>query len=175
MIDVTDNADEVRRDVAEAERAISDHIRRGVERAVTEGAEEARSHIHSVSGRLAEKTTGRVEVSAPGGATGVIEAGTEYASFVEEGTEPHAILPKAAAGLVGPLPEGQSRRKRGTGAPRSFLSWVGADGAQHFAREVHHPGTQPHPFLGPAYLKAERVLEAEAELGIARAQEILDR
>lgn len=170
MFDVTDNADEVRRAVAEAERAISDGMRRGVAMAVSEGAEEARQHIHSVTGELAEKTTGRVEVSTPGGASGVIESKARHASFVEEGTAAHEIRPKLGGDFIGPERPGQGRRARG----RSLLRWE-SGGDVHFARVVHHPGTGPHPFMGPAHQKAERVLVRETELGVAKAQEILER
>ena len=132
-----------------------------VVRAVEEGAEVGRVEHRYVSrtGNLENATQGHMT----GRAEGEIVALADYASFVEEGTPPHIIRPKAAIGFNGPLLEGQSRRKRGTGGPRSMLAWMGGDGAMHFASEVHHPGTDPLPFMGPAALKAERVLVREIE------------
>lgn len=52
-----------------------------------------------------------------------ISVGTtdEIFKFVDEGTIPHIIRPKR---------------------PGGFLHWVSTDGADHFAKEVHHPGTK---------------------------------
>lgn len=37
---------------------------------------------------------------------------------------------------------------------------------------ARHPGTRPHPFMGPAYLKAEAVLWARTESAVATAAAI---
>jgi hypothetical protein len=50
---------------------------------------------------------------------------TNYALFVEQGTEPHVIYPRF----------------------KKALFWPGAD---HPVRMVNHPGTKPYPFLMPA-------------------------
>jgi hypothetical protein len=84
------------------------------------------------------------------GVTTEIGAPKPYAIFVEQGTKPHTITAKSG----------------------KALRWTGPDGAVHLAKSVHHPGTKPHPFMGPAYLKAERalpaVLETEIEAVIER-------
>lgn len=49
----------------------------------------------------------------------------KYALWVEEGTQPHVILPKT----------------------KKALFWPGAD---HPVRMVNHPGTQARPYLWPA-------------------------
>jgi len=79
-----------------------------------------------------------------------IIAGAKYASFVEEGTPPHFIA----------------------GNPTLAFQWKGE---QMFLRYVNHPGSKPYPFMHLAYVKAERVVIKEIELGIERAQAILAR
>lgn len=73
-----------------------------------------------------------------------------YAAYVEFGTKPHVIRPKPGRvgknGRPAALAWGGSRRL--TGTLRSGSK------ATHFARLVHHPGTKPKPFLGPAMTKA---------------------
>lgn len=92
-----------------------------------------------------------------------------YSRYVEEGTRPHDIWPKAPYGLKGPLRNGQTRRATGRGPHEHIvgrgiaLRWVDGEGT-HFARMVHHPGSPPMPFMGRAYLKAQAVLEREFEL-----------
>jgi hypothetical protein len=49
-----------------------------------------------------------------------------------------------------------------------MLRWEDGDGV-HFAKRVQHPGTKPQPFMGPAYLKAERVLVARGEVLLVKA------
>lgn len=79
-----------------------------------------------------------------------IVARTPYASYVEEGTPPHLI----------------------PGNPTLSFDWKGE--RVHF-RYINHPGSRPYPFMHLAYYKAERVLIKEIELGVERAQAILDR
>jgi hypothetical protein len=55
----------------------------------------------------------------------------DYASYVHEGTAPHEIRAK----------------------PGGVLAFPGAGGDTVFTRSVHHPGTQPQPFLSKAALR----------------------
>jgi Bacteriophage HK97-gp10, putative tail-component len=89
-----------------------------------------------------------------------ITAPKHYASFVELGTQPHEIWPKAAYGASkSSLRGGQSRRGRGSGphehvVGRGYaLRWVDASG-EHFAKMVHHPGSRPIRFMFPAQIQA---------------------
>jgi hypothetical protein len=154
MITIDDNINEFRREVARAQRVLSDAVRDGVRNAVTEGAEEARRvHVYKDrSGELTGSIRGYVQVSTPGGAVGVIEATAKHASMVEAGTAPHEIRPRSSGGAL--------RFEVG--------------GQEVFRRVVYHPGTQPHPFMGPAAQKAERVLQRDIEVGIQRASRILE-
>ena len=93
-----------------------------------------------------------------------------YTRYVEEGTRPHDIWPKAAHGLKGPLRNGQTRRATGKGPHEHIvgrgiaLRWV-SGGITHFAAMVHHPGSRPYPFMGPAYLKARYARPRERTQG----------
>ncbi|WP_394847397.1 hypothetical protein LZC95_08020 [Pendulispora brunnea] len=149
-----------------------------VDKGTSEGAHEARTNhryedrtaalTKSISGRV----TGRA-LGVGGAATGEIVAMAPYARYVDEGTAPHVIRPKAAKGFVGPLHRGQSRRSD-KGAPRSLLIWVDQHGVKHAAPVVHHPGTKPYGFMAVAYIKCERVMVREIEIGIARARRIIE-
>lgn len=150
-IDVSD----VMRAAAEADRQLSDDVRRSVAKACDEGADEART-IHrwkNRTGQLEGSIRSRVEVSTPGGAEGVIEATAPHASYLEEGTPPHVIEARHA----------------------DMLHWVDEGGEHHFRVRVNHPGTSPSPFMGPAAQKAERVVEREVELSADRVAEIFNR
>lgn len=130
---------------------------RGVELGVEAGAEQARSQhrYRDRSGGLTGSIRGYLERTATvagGEAVGVLKAGKAYASFVEEGTAAHEILPRRAGVL-------------------SF----DVDGQQVFAKRVNHPGTPSMPFMGPALQKAGRVAEAEVEVAIERAAAEMSR
>jgi len=154
---------------ARANRVLGEACVRLVTVAAKEGADEA-IRVHQYrdrTGALTRSISGRYLSSQMGAdgaeATGEIVANATYASFVDGGTEPHEIRPKFDA--VGPVRRGQSRRSSDdVGTHRIALRWIGGDGAVHFARVVHHPGSKPYPFMGPAYLRAERVMEREFEV-----------
>lgn len=99
---------------------------------------EAKLLVHRKTGHL-----GRSIV--PGSVTkdhAIIEARTPYAAAVEFGTKPHVIRPRKAKVLAW----GGTRRLSGTLAKGSSPT--------HFAREVHHPGSKPYPYLIPGAKKA---------------------
>ena len=155
MFDVRiEGEDDLRRAWSAALRHVSDGIRAGVQKGVDEGAAEARTrHAYTDrTGNLTGKTSGRVITSTHGGAEGEIVADAPYASFVEEGTKPHEIVPR----------RGQ------------WLAWEAAQGDWHFARRVNHPGSKPYPFMGLAYLKCERVVLREVDIGVAKAERALE-
>jgi len=102
---------------------------------------------------------------------GVLHAKMPYASYVNDGTQPHDIWPKATYRMKGPVREGQTRRATGKGPHEHIvgrglaLRWKDAGGEQHFARMVKHPGTQPIPFMDQAADRARVVLYAELKSG----------
>lgn len=154
-------------------------VRKAVSKGVEEGAQEARQNhpFKNRTGDLERSIVGRLtgnrtsvgasrgnnvprdsDESLDGGVDGAqfgeIVADMPYASFVENGTRPHLIVPKKGRWLAWENPDAQ--------------------GDWHFARRVNHPGSRPYPFMGPAYLKCERVMVREIELGVELAQRILD-
>lgn len=141
-----------------------------VEHAAVEGAEAAR-HSTAFKDRstvLRSSITAHFLRSRGRSVTWEILSPAPYSRFVEEGTRPHDIRPKAAYNLNGPLRSGQTRRASGKG-PHEHIVGRGqalrflVGGQWVFASVVHHPGTAPHPFLGIGYLQAERTLWRECE------------
>lgn len=101
----------------------------------------------------APKRTGHLKQSIhPGPVTqfhASVEASAPYAGYMEFGTKPHLIRPRFKKVLAW----GGARRLTGTLRKGSQ--------ATIFAKEVHHPGTEPRPYLQPAGMKAV----AELNLG----------
>lgn len=93
--------------------------------------------------RLVRRRTGNlgrsIHVAEVDAHHALVAASANYAGYVEHGTRPHEITPRAAQALRwAASPAG----RRLSGTPR-----VGA--AVLFAKRVHHPGTKPYPFLLP--------------------------
>lgn len=151
-------------------------VRDAARNAAEEGAAEAKrsGRFQNRSGQLRANIVAKFLRSNGRSATWEILSPTFYSRFVEEGTRPHEIWPKAAHGSQGPLRPGQTRRATGKGPHEHIvgrgiaLRWVDG-GGQHFARMVHHPGTAADSFMSYGYFKAERVLYAEIHVGIAKA------
>jgi phage gpG-like protein len=79
---------------------------------------------HVRTGRLRSSISWRLGLDGQG-LYAQIGSNVEYAAYVELGTDPHEIRPRA----------------------RQALFW---EGAAHPVRVVFHPGTRPHPYLRPA-------------------------
>jgi hypothetical protein len=139
-------------DAARFQHRLSEGLAKAVWTATQEGAGLAiQTHPYKDrTGTLTRSIRATMLEQGPGYAIGKIAALAPYASFVEEGTPPHDIEPKKADG---------------------YLAWENPEsqGDWHFAKLVHHPGTKAMPFMGPAYLKAERVLEAQLGLAVENA------
>lgn len=94
--------------------------------------------------KLVPVKTGHLRRSIRPGGLGpsfaIVEAGTNYAAFVELGTRPHVIRPKTKGVLAWPA---SSSGRRLSGRPRTNA------GAFVYAKRVNHPGTSPHPYLLP--------------------------
>lgn len=157
-------------------------VRDAVRNAAEEGAAEAKrsGRFKDRTGQLRANIVANFLRSNGISATWEILSPTFYSRFVEEGTRPHDIWPKAGYGSQGPLRPGQTRRASGKGPHEHIvgrglaLRWVDASGP-HFARMVHHPGTQPDSYMSYGYFKAERVLYAEIHVGIAKAGDLWRR
>jgi len=170
-----EGTDDLIRLYAETRRLIADEgVRFAVVDGVREGAHEARTNhrFKNRTGRLERGIYGRTTNRGPDFCNGEIGSTEAYSSFVENGTRPHVIRPKEGHGFKGPLKEGQSRRAAtDIGTHRVALRWVDG-GRTVFARVVHHPGTQPQPFMSLAYFKCERVMLATIERAFAKAAEL---
>jgi HK97 gp10 family phage protein len=93
--------------------------------------------ISHPSGHLRSSITGEL-VGRGGGMAVHVGTTVSYALFVEFGTKPHVIRPKD---------------------PNGVLHWRDRNG-DHYAKEVHHPGTTAQPFLIPALdALANRVIQ----------------
>ena len=82
------------------------------------------------AGKAFKGRTGILEQSIgwnfAGNGTAEVFANAEYAGWVEEGTEPHVIEPRAG---------------------RSALKIPSSAGGFFFTGKVDHPGSKPHPFF----------------------------
>ena len=111
-------------------RSVTEALESGLEgllrRFADRVVEAARSKALKRSGYLASQISSVVEKDSA-----AIYAKAPYSAYVEFGTRPHLILPKRARALR-----------------------FEVDGEVVFARRVHHPGTQPQPFLFPAVYEA---------------------
>lgn len=171
MLTATLDLSGFREQVQQTRRLIKLSVDRGVGRAAAEGAIEARSsgRFKNRSGELRRNIKARFLKSDGNSVEWELISLMPYSRFVQEGTPPHEIRPKAAHGLKGPLQKGQTRRATGKGPHEHIvgrgraLRWV-VGGRSVFARVVHHPGTQPDPFMTPGYFKAERVLFREMDV-----------
>jgi hypothetical protein len=112
-----------------------DHLDREMDRAMDAAvdvvANEARLRAPSKTGELANSIGVAVGGSFRADTlTGVVSAGAPHALAVEDGTRPHVIRPRFRRALRFPS--------------------AGGRGGFAFAKKVHHPGTDPKPFLEPA-------------------------
>lgn len=143
--------------------------------AAQEGAAQARAsgRFKDRTGNLRGKIVARFVRGSGQSVTWQILAGASYSKFVNDGTRPHEIWPKAQNGYSGPTRKGQSRRAdNDVGVGRGHaLRWV-SGGQNVFARMVHHPGTQPANYMSPAYFKAEAVLYREIYVGIDKVSQL---
>jgi hypothetical protein len=149
-----------------AQRAPETAAKVGVERA------QARRRYKNRTGNLTFEAVGRPVTTNPTGGTAEMVWPVSYASYVNDGTKAHDILPKLGAGFIGPPQPGQGRRSRGKG--RVMLAF-NVGGHMAFARRVRHPGTQPYAFADEAALQAQHTLVHEVEVGVAELEKILSR
>ena len=156
MFDASLDLDDFYARAAAAESLIRHGLGPAVMDAAAEGAGEAiRVHHYKdrhpgtgLTSRIFAKMTARDGSSAEA----EIIADKPYAAYVENGTGPHVI---------------EARRAKA-------LRWEDEAGNVHFAQRVNHPGSKPFPFAGPAYLKAEQVLERNLVMLGERVRVVLE-
>ena len=143
-------------------------VQRGVETVVKNGVANAKLGSFKDSGSsdgLRVSIYGKMEGWSGDWFWGLIHSPKSYTSYVEFGTNPHPIFPKAAFNFTGPMPKGQSRRASGAGPHEHIvgrgiaLRWVGSDGVEHFAKYVMHPGSIGFHFMKYAETVAAREIE----------------
>lgn len=172
-----ENLDEIRHALNASVMAIGHGTVNGVRLGVKEGIDEAlrTRRWKDRTGNTAQKTRGYLtEQVEEGNARGVMECAMPHGSFLADGTPAHEIRPRAWSRAAKVSQNQKLRVKSDVGTNRVALRWYDAGGDAHFARVIKHPGTKPDPFMANAYLKCERVCIREVELGVARAQAILD-
>lgn len=146
---------DVRTMAAEADDELEKTCRHAVSAAVKAAKATALStkKYQDRTGDLTKSIHGHITASGKTWATGVFEATSEHAVFVDEGTKPHVIRPKAG----------------------KYLAFPGKSGGTVFAREVNHPGTKPDGFFERGVDAAVKVLDAEVEAGLGRIQYLIIR
>lgn len=118
------NTRQYERGLRRALGGMSDEVKRAVERTRIDVQNEARRRARVDTGRLRSSIVSRAETS--GRAVGyVVGTNVKYAADVENGTDPHVIVPKDKKALYWP-------------------------GARHPVGKVNHPGTKAYPFMRPA-------------------------
>lgn len=85
-------------------------------------------------------------------ASASIEAGADYAAFVEYGTRPHIIRPVHGRSLAW---------SSDPGAYTLIGTMRAGRRPDIFAKVVHHPGTSPRPYLYPAAQQALEEVNAD--------------
>lgn len=175
MITVTWDTSQFRQRVAATKKEFERVQREAVRKAAEAGRDEARrGEWKDRSGDL--RRTLQVTGFSWSGTTAWGEYRTQkpYAWFLEKGTPPHEIWPKAGYNApTSSLMPGQTRRGRGKGPHRQTvgggqaLRWKDDGGGEHFARMVWHPGTQPLNFMWRSEKVAKNVLLRELDKGFA--------
>ena len=136
-------------------RNLHNGMRRSVRRALDAGQQVAKSLVpvsKEPKGTHLRDEIYTKEIGYGSGGSGHFEvegelvADKKYGKFVEDGTAAHVIEGKRDGTLA--------------------FDW---NGVPTFLRRVHHRGTKPHPFMGPAYQKIDSKLEAESELAVSEA------
>jgi len=144
---VDDNLDEVMAGLAADDDTLASGLALAAERAVEEGAEEAKtSHrFQTRTGKLVDGIQGRlVERTARGGVAEMTST-APHSQAVNDGTKAHVIEAKDAQAL-------------------RFQS----GGETVFRRRVNHPGTDADPFFDRGEARATGVLEDAADGVVAK-------
>ena len=150
--------------------AIHFGVRDAARNAAEEGAQEAKDvgSFQDQTGNLRGHIAANPVSSNVSSAKWEICSPMPYSIFVERGTRPHEIWPKAGYNLKGPVRNGQTRRAMGKGPHEhivgrgKMLRWV-SGGQSFFAAHVNHPGTHGYFFMRAGATKAEEVLYRELE------------
>jgi hypothetical protein len=140
-----------RRMAARTVQILTNEVRDAAQAAAEDGAQEARTvgRFKDRTGKLRAGIVARFVSDSGQSARWEIVSKAKYSKFVEQGTRPHIIVPVRATAL-------------------RFV----VNGNVVFARKVNHPGNAPIAFMGPAYLKAERVLYQRLGVAVLRVEQL---
>jgi len=126
------------------------------------------------TGDTRKKIRTHPSAAPPRGAESIMEVAVDHASYLDTGTKPHIIRPRSLAGKPRAKKKISGKKVGDVGTHRVSLRWYSSGGQPIFAKEVHHPGTSGDNFFTKGVQKCERVMVSEIELGVERAQKILD-
>ena len=85
------------------------------------------------------------------GLTGEVTSAANYSQAFEEGTRPHIIRVRNKKVLAGP--------RRGAPPGWEISPKSASMGYATYGKEISHPGTNPHPFMFPAWKQAMVLFE----------------
>lgn len=165
-----------------SKNTLAQQTQRAVRVALNAGSAYARTH-HPHKRRTGLLTSasnlfGKVVSSNREGAWGYLENVTDYARYVEFGTEAHTIAPMDYSRPGGPRTTTGPRKGRvakgytaGAGRGHALRFRIGS--AIVFAAEVEHPGAKPYPFMAPAADYAGQVLFDELNAVVIPAVRML--
>jgi hypothetical protein len=147
MFRCTDNAQELLEVIASVDRRLTDARRESIARAVTAGAEEARTNhrFQSRTGSTVAGIQGYGVAATQAEVVGVVESTADTSVFLNDGTRAHEIVPRNAKALR-----------------------FETDGQVVFAAHAQHPGTAPDPFFDHAVERAEEVFLGELDAALDR-------
>jgi hypothetical protein len=173
MFTATVDVGDFRRRVAQTQQRINMTLVTAVNAAVEAGVQEAKKgRFKDRTGRLRREIHHDSVRKSSAEVFSYLISATPYSRFVEYGTKPHQIWPKAGHGAMGPLMPGQSRRHiTDIGTHRVALRWY-VNGQPVFARMVHHRGSAPYPYMVPAGLYAALVLRERLFSGFVGLQTV---
>lgn len=163
----------LRRKISATKPALERDIVNAVAKATRAGRDEAKSGLwKDHTGNLRSSISAKQIGWSAGTYWEYVHSEASYSRFVNYDTKPHWIYPKAGYNAsAGSLMPGQTRRGRGKGPNEHVvgrgraLRWKGADGSQHFASRVYHPGTVGFHYMDRAGDKARIVLINELHHG----------
>jgi hypothetical protein len=147
MFRCTDDAGELLALIADVDRQLADARRESVARAVSAGADEARTNhrFQNRTGATVAGIQGYVAAATQAEVVGVIESLADTSVFLNEGTRPHELVPKNAKALR-----------------------FETDGQVVFAARAQHPGTDADPFFDHGVERAEEVFFEELDAALDR-------
>ncbi len=161
MFDLDMDASQLADFTVQAADVLGQELEAGLAEAMAEAADRARAaNFKDGSGDLRRSIRGDIQGKFTDGTLeGFCLADAEHALFVEVDTKAHIIAAKGV--VVGTNANGRSVGTNGKIISKrdqksaGRLAFEGNDGAMHFPRKVHHPGTKGTHFIGASMTEEE--------------------